>query len=410
MTGKCSPALRVVVAHNRYQFAGGEDSVVRNEIEMLRSSGHEVRNFEAENRTIRGPVAEIAAAASLFHSPNSRRKMTELIREFRPDVLHVHNWFPLLSPSIHRAAAEAGVPVVQALHNFRMVCANSALFRDGRICHDCLGKPLALDPIFHACYRGNRAASAAVAAGFAYHRFAGTWDAVTLFLAVSEFQRELLVRGGVGAAKTVVKPNFVRDGGVGDGRGGHVLFAGRLTAEKGIRTVLHAWESNRKLPLLKIMGDGPLADEVRTRAAQLQHVEYLGQQPQESAAEAMRGAAFLLFASECYEALPLVMLEAFSCGTPVLAAALPSVMDMVRDGDTGLRFQAGDAADLATKVFEMISIPERYAAMRARCRSEYERKYSEQINYRRLMEIYGMAMAERERGNVPARHLTATCA
>ncbi len=207
------------------------------------------------------------------------------------------------------------MPVVQTLHNFRMVCANATLFRDGRICDDCVGRAVPLGAVLHGCYAESRTGSALVSAAFTYHRAVGTWEGVSVFIALTEFQRRLLVRGGVDAAKTIVKPNFVRESSdAGDGSGGYALFAGRLTVEKGIRTVLRAWEENAGLPPLKIMGDGPLADEVRARAIRTPGVEYLGQQSSEEVRAAMGEAQFLVFPSECHEAFGLSVVEAFSRG------------------------------------------------------------------------------------------------
>jgi glycosyltransferase involved in cell wall biosynthesis len=387
--------MRVLVTHNRYRFSGGEDSVVQNEVEMLRAAGHEVAMLEADNRTIEGPLATIAAAGSVFHSAHSRRRAESLLQEFHPDVMHVHNWFPLLSPSVITACAKRRVPVVQTLHNFRMVCAGASLFRNGRICCDCIGQRLPLAPVLHGCYTGSRAGSAVVAAAFAWHRLAHTWNDVSIFIALTEFQRELLVRGGVDAAKTVVKPNFVGGRGgksAGKGRGGYALFAGRLVPEKGIRTVLRAWEENAHLPRLKIMGDGPLSIEVRARAMRLPHVEFLGQQSRFAVAEAMADARLLVFASECYEPFALVILEALAAGTPVVAADLPSIAELVEEGETGLHFVPGDARDLTAKISTISVETPAYHAMRRRCRATYEQRYSEAINYPLLMDIYRRAV------------------
>jgi glycosyltransferase involved in cell wall biosynthesis len=388
--------MRIVMAHNRYKYAGGEDSVMAAEVEMLRSAGHEVELLEADNKIIEGTLAKIAAAGSLFHSPVFSRRMAELIRTFRPEIVHIHNWFPLLSPSIISTAYAARVPVVQTLHNFRMFCANSGLYRDGRVCLDCAGKVLPLDGVVHGCYSGSRVGSALVTAAFSYHRLAGTWAGVSTFIAVSDLQRELLIRGGMNPAQIVVKPNFVKDPGKpGDGLGGYALFVGRVSAQKGIRTVLKAWEEHRLTVPLKIMGDGPLADEVRDRASQLASVEYLGQRTASEVAAAMGAARFLIFASESYEPLASTILEAFSQGTPVLAASVESINDLVKEGVTGLQFAAGDAGDLAAKTNQLSLDTPGYRDMRRNCRSLYEERYTEPQNYRMLSDIYARAIESR---------------
>jgi glycosyltransferase involved in cell wall biosynthesis len=390
------PDMRIVVAHNRYKYAGGEDAVMAAEVEMLRCAGHEVELLGADNRTIDGMVAKIAAAGSLFHSPGSSRRMGELIQTFRPDIVHIHNWFPLLSPSIISVACAAGVPVVQTLHNFRMFCANSSLYRDGRVCLDCAGKALPMGGVVHRCYSGSRVGSALVTAAFSYHRLAGTWDGISTFIAVSDFQRELLIRGGMNSAQIVVKPNFVRDPGEpGQGNGGYALFVGRVTAQKGIRTVLQAWEEYRPAMPLKIMGDGPLANEVRDRVSRLACVEYLGQRTASEVSSAMGAARFLIFASESYEPLGLTIVEAFSRGTPVLAARLESMNDLVKDGLTGLQFNVGDAADLAAKADQLFADTQGYCDLRCNCRRVYEERYTESQNYRMLSAIYAQAIGSK---------------
>lgn len=381
--------MRVLVAHNRYQFAGGEDSVVRVETAMLRERGHSVELLEADNHAIANTRTKLLAVASLFGSSESYARMRERIDVFRPDVVHLHNWFPLLSPSVVRAAADAHVPVVHTLHNFRMVCAGGSLYRDGTVCHQCVGKSLPLGPIAHGCYRGSRTGSAAVSAAFAYHRAAGTWDGVTTFIALTEFQRDLLVQGGVDAKRLVIKPNFARDrGGAGRGDGGYALFVGRLTQEKGIRTALDAWEKHDIGVPLRIMGDGPLADEVQQRASVLRRIEYLGQRSPEEVDAAMANALCLVFPSVCYEPFALTIIEAFARGTPVVAARLDSILGLVREAETGYTFPPGDESALADAIRGLHENVEAQQTMRATCRAFYESSYTEETNYRLLMQVY----------------------
>jgi glycosyltransferase involved in cell wall biosynthesis len=371
---------------------------MRSEVDMLRSAGHQIELFVADNATIQSQSDKIVAAASLFHSSRSNRRLAELLDAFHPDILHIHNWFPLLSPSIIATARDADVPVVQTLHNFRMLCANGILYRDGKLCHECVNKMLPLGGLIHGCYSESRLGSALISAAFSYHRLTHTWDDVSTFIAVSEFQRGLLVRGGLHPDRIVVKPNFVkRTGEPGDGGGGYALFVGRLTPEKGIRTVLKAWEENKVSLPLRILGTGPLADEVRERAARLPDVEYLGHQSMPEVYAAMGSAKFLIFSSEWYEPFPLTIVEAFSQGTPVLAAHLASNAMLVKDGQTGLRFKPGDADDLAAKAKSLLADTSNYRAMRRQCRSTYEEHYTEQHNYKSLIDIYTTAIEANHR-------------
>jgi glycosyltransferase involved in cell wall biosynthesis len=396
--------MRIAVAHNRYKYAGGEDTVRRAEIEMLRDAGHEVFLFEVDNSVIQNTADKIVAAASLFHSHRSSVQMADFLRKTRPDILHIHNWFPLLSPAVISVAKAAGVPVVQTLHNFRMLCCNALLYRDGKICHQCVGKSLPLSGALHGCYSQSRLGSALVTAAFSYHRFANTWDGVSKFIALTEFHRSMLAQGGIDPARIMVKPNFVKDSGmVGEGNGGYALFVGRLIPEKGIRTVLQAWEQHAVPIPLRIMGDGPLADEVRSRAARLKSVEYLGQRSPAEIYAALDGARFLIFSSECYDPFSLTIVEAYSRGTPVLGTDIESTADLVQPGRTGLRFIPGDARDLAAKAALLISGTEDYPSLRQRCRSFYEERYTDKINYRLLLDIYSRAFVS---DRAPAKYPT----
>jgi glycosyltransferase involved in cell wall biosynthesis len=230
---------------------------------------------------------------------------------------------------------------------------------------------------------------------------AHTWDGISTFIALSEFQRELLVRGGLDARQIVVKPNFVKQPGVaGEGSGGYALFVGRLTPEKGIRTVLKAWERNALPMPLKIMGDGPLADEVSRKAAGLPLVEYLGQRSTPEIYAAMADARFLIFSSEWYEPFALTIVESFSLGTPVLAADLPSIAELVRNWQTGLRFNPCDANDLVAKASLLLADKVGYQEMRRNCRSIYEQRYTDKVNYKLLMDIYNQTI-----DSAHARHI-----
>lgn len=389
--------MRILIAHNRYQIGGGEDAVVRDETEMLRQRGHSVEVLEQDNDAIQGLSGKLTASASIFYSARSRDRMKQAIRKSQPEIVHIHNWFPMLSPSIVLEADAAATPVVQTLHNFRMLCANSMLFRDGVVCTDCVGKPLPLDGVLHGCYRGSRLGSAIVTAAYAFHRLAHTWDAVDLFIAVSGFQREILLQGGLPAEKVVVKPNFV----VSDTWEAErktedfALFVGRLSPEKGIGTLLAAWDTG-KIPLrLKIVGQGPMADQVRACAAGNAKVEYLGLQPSGRVYSEMAKARFLVFPSEWFEGLSRTVIEAFSQGTPVLAADLGAVSELVEEGITGYRFPPGNVASLVAAA-QRFPEGESYRQMRLSCRNLYLSRFTAAINYTRLIEIYAQAIAIRK--------------
>jgi len=390
--------MRILLTHNSYQFSGGEDAVVRDEVELLRRRGHSVELLEQDNDAIQGLRGKLIAATSVFYSARSRERMKQAIQDFRPEILHVHNWFPMLSPSVILEADQSGVPIVQTLHNFRMLCANALLYRDGGVCTDCVGKMLPLDGIVHGCYRGSRAGSAIVTAAYAFHRLAHTWDRVDLFIAVSDFEREILVRGGLPAERMVVKPNFVGlDTWKAERKAEDVaLFVGRLSPEKGIGTLLSAWKTGRMHLGLKIIGDGPMADQVRSYSAGNAGVEYLGAQPQDSVYREMAKAKFLVFPSEWFETFGLTSVEAFAQGTPVLAADLGAVRELVVEGVTGYRFAPGHVDALISGAHRFSGGGE-YEQMRANCRALFLSRFTADINYSLLTEVYSRAIAIRRR-------------
>lgn len=381
--------MRVLLLHNRYQQAGGECVAVQAERELLESHGHEVNLIEADNSLIVGFGGRVKAALGTIYSPAARANVAKRVASFQPDVAHVHNFFPLFSPSIYYACHEAGIPVVQTLHNYRVICPNAQLLRGGKVCEDCVGKGVPWPGVLHACYRGSRAGTAAVAAMATVHRWIGTWNnMVSAFIALTSFSREKLVQGGIAAQKVFVKPNFVpAPEVVGNGRGGFALFVGRLTPEKGIAALLSVWGSTKRTVPLKVAGDGPLGGEV-AKIASGAHIEYLGAQPREKIQELMREAAFLVFPSIWYEGLPMVIIEAFSVGLPVLASNLGSMASVVEHGRTGLHFRPRDAEDLAAKVEWTLANPEKLDRMRREARAEYLAKYTPERNYEMLMRVY----------------------
>ena len=395
--------MRVIVAHNKYQHGGGEDAVVRDEIEMLQQHGHSVELLEQNNDTIHGIRGKLIASSSVFYSASSRIRINKMINNFCPDIMHVHNWFPLLSPSSIWEAYAAGVPVVQTLHNYRMLCANALLYRNGAVCTDCLGKSFPIDGIVHGCYRDSRAGSAIVTAAYAFHRLIHTWERVNLFIAVSDFEREILVRGGLPAAKVVVKPHFVgmAPWNAGINTDDVALYVGRLSPEKGIRTLLSAWNSGKVKLRLKIIGDGPLADEVRSCAASNQRVEYLGSRLPDDVYREIAKSKFLVWPSECYETFGRTVVEAFSQGTPVLAADIGCMRELVEEGVAGYLFPPGNVDALVAGSFNFTYGVE-YERMRTNCRSQFLHKFSAEINYPLLMDIYSRAIEIRKMRRIPS--------
>lgn len=384
--------LRVLVVHNRYLQRGGEDSVVDSEIQLLRDHGHPVELFERSSEALSS--SPLVMAKELVWNGSVQRELADALARFEPDVVHVHNTFPLISPAAYWAADAARVPVVQTLHNFRLMCLNAMFLRDGKVCEDCMGQ-LPWRGVARACYRGSRSASAALAGMLTLHRGLGTYrNKVARHIALNEFCRDKFIEGGLPAECVVVKPNFVdfelpqalpRAG---------LLFVGRLSAEKGLATLA---EAIAMLPAvqLRVAGDGPEAGLLDGVAG----VTRLGSLPSEAVRHEMNRAAALVVPSIWYETFGLVVIEAFACGTPVIVSRIGALARLVREGETGLLFEPGNPRDLADKIAWAQANSERMAEMGRNARAQYEAEFSAEVNYLRLMEIYGDAIAERGEKN-----------
>ena len=392
--------MKILAVHNRYQRPGGEDQVFVEETALLESRNHRVLRWEVHNDQV-GHTSRLSLAKDTVWNTSAYRELRALIRRERPDVVHFHNTLPLISPAGYYAARAEGVPVVQTLHNYRLLCPVALFFRDGRVCEDCMGKAVPWPGVVHGCYRGSRAASGVVATMLTVHRALRTWtEMVDVYVALTGFARDKFVEGGLPAGKIVVKPNFVApDPGQGQGGGGYALFVGRLAPEKGTGTMLAAWDRPETSIPLKIVGDGPSKDRVARAAATRPDVEWLGHRPVAEVHRLMRDADMLIFPSEWYETFGRVAAEAFAAGTPVVASDIGAVAGLVDHGRTGLKFRPGDPEDLAAQVGWLLSQPAQLRRMRREARAEFEARYTAESNYPKLMEIYRSAL---ERKKVPA--------
>ena len=389
--------MRVLLLHNRYRVRGGEDAVVDLECEMLRGAGLTVDLLEVSNDEIAGAAQMIQTALAVPYSLSARHLVSARIRAFQPDIVHVHNFFPALSPSVYDACRAALVPVVQTLHNYRLVCANALLFRDGHTCTECLGRTLLLPAIRYGCYRGSKAGSAAVAAMIGIHRVRRTWvERVERFIVLTEFARELFANYAyIPAKKISVKPNSAPDPGVGSGAGGYALYIGRLSPEKGIETLLAAAAKGEGLGMpLKIAGSGPLQAKVEAQCVPGK-VEYVGLQDPAGVRRLMLEARALLIPSLWYEGLPMVVPEAFGAGLPIIASRLGALETLVEDGGNGLLVEARNPAALALAVRRIAADQNFEQGLRRRARATYEAVYRPEANLRTLLDIYEQAVAVR---------------
>ncbi len=390
--------MKILMVHNFYQQAGGEDVVFAAEKDLLRQHGHEVIEFTAHNDQVE-QMDKLKLATNTLWSREYKQKLTALIAQTRPDIAHFHNTFMVISPAAYYACREAGIPIIQTLHNYRLFCLNATFYRDNHVCEDCLGKFFPLPGVIHACYRDSKVVSGVVASMLTTHRALGTWTRVIdRYIALTEFARDKFVEAGLPAEKLCVKPNFLKDDpGLGQHQGRYMIFVGRLTAEKGIMTLLEAWKNNPDIPL-KIVGDGPLMEEVRAFVAahQLTSVEIMGRQKREDTLALIQNAYALLFPSQWYEGMPMTIIEAFACGTPVIGSELGSVAAVIADGRNGLRFEPGNPLDLAEKARALWTKDQLAADLGQAARNDYEHYYTAENNYTQLLQIYTDVLQRRQ--------------
>jgi glycosyltransferase involved in cell wall biosynthesis len=390
--------MKILLVHNSYREAGGEDVVFESERLLLERNGHTVIPYVRSNMELQDAsfLERIAIVPRMAWSSKSHHEFAAILEAECPDIVHVHNTFMVISPSIFTACSGRNVPVVQTLHNFRLLCPAGSFFRDGAICKECVDQNL-LQSVFHGCYRNSRGATVAVALTLALHRALDTWrTSVTLFIALTEFAKEKFIAVGFPPDKFVVKPNFVDpDPCERQGAGEYAVYVGRLSEEKGLRVLLNAWG---KLPArypLQIVGEGPdrAVLESHARELQLSGITFRGRLSRQEAIETVKGARFMIVPSKLYEMFPMCIVESFACGTPVLCSRLGGLPEIVEDRLTGSHFNPGDAQDLARTVEWAWNHPQELARMGYAARRKYETAYTAKQNYMHLMGIYEQARA-----------------
>lgn len=395
--------MRVLLVHNYYQHAGGEDTVLRNEEALLREHGHEVKLYTVSNNLITGFWSKLKTAWQTSYSRTARKSFLKELEIVKPDIVHVHNFFPLLSPSIFDACKDADTPVVMTLHNYRLISPNAMLMYNGHMDEQSIQES-AYRCALHGCYRNSRMQTLLVAHMIETHRHRRTWEAkVDRFIALTNFAKQKFVEGGIPARKIVVKPNFVsipykkgkltmglqNESPQNDKRTA-ALYVGRISSEKGISTLINAWKYI-DIPL-RIIGDGPMLDDIKKE--RLSTITVLGRLSTHRVIEEMQSARFLIIPSEWYEGFPMVVVEAFAQGLPVISSRLGGLAEIVQDRVTGLHFEAGNAADLHKKVEWMDKNPEARHLMSENARRVYEEKYTPEENYRQLIAIYEEVVKE----------------
>jgi glycosyltransferase involved in cell wall biosynthesis len=382
--------------HNRYQYRGGEDFVFEVESDMLSRNGHAVKQLVFDNKEIKTGLDKMMLALKGVYNSGSAKKIENTIRQFKPDIIHVHNFFPLVSPAVFFVANKYNIPTVVTLHNFRLICPSATLYFNGRIYEENIHKLIPLDAILKGVYRNSRIQTAGLAAITTIHNLMGTWkNRVSKFIVLTEFAKQKFLASALRVSEDqfAIKPNFVEDHGFGeaDKREDFFLMVGRLSEEKGIDTLLAACNlGNFKLV---IMGDGPLKNQVEKAAANNSNIRYMGFQDKVVIHEYLKRCRALLFPSVWYEGLSIVLLEALSMGTPLIASRLGSMAEVLTDHVNGLHFEPGNAIDLLSKINALSNDSTLAGKLGANARKSYFELYTPEVNYKILLDIYTQLLA-----------------
>lgn len=391
--------MKSTLVHNHYSSStpSGENQVFEAEKSLLEKHGHPVTTFTRHSDEIikKGAKGKIHGALSTPWNFFTNGSITHVLDRFQPDIVHVHNTFPLISPAIFHAIGKRAARVL-TLHNYRLYCPAAIPMRDGKVCTECLDKRSPMPAMIHGCYRGSRAATLPLAFSVGLHRALGTWTKqVDAFICLSEFQRELMIEAGLPREKVHVKPNFYPgnpDVVAWPERKPYVVFAGRLTAEKGVVNLIRAWQAwGISAPELRLVGDGELRPELERMADGLP-VRFLGQLPADKAQAEIASASLQILPSEWFEGFPMVVREAFAFGTPTAVSDIGPLPSIVENGKSGIVFQPANPQSLLQEVRTAWETPGLLKHLGQGARAEFEGKYTEEANYATLMEIYHKAI------------------
>jgi len=399
--------MKILLVHNLYKQPGGENVVFESEGELLSRYGHFVERLVFDNSTIRTFVDRLLSGLKVIYNPESARRLKEKISHFNPDIIHVHNFIPLISPSVFFVAKKFNIPIILTLHNYRLICPSATLVYKGKIYERSIRTVFPLDAIIKGVYRNSMLETAAIATMVTLHNLIGTWRTkVDFFVALSNFAKVKFKTSALAIPEEllVVKSNFVPDFGVGHSeRDDDLLFVGRLVEEKGIRVLL---KSATLLPFkLTIIGDGPMRKLVTKAASTNRNIRYLGFQDKVTIARHMKKCKALIFPSIWYEGFPLTILEAFSTSTLVIASRLGAMAEIIQDGVNGLLFEAGNEKALVDKIIEVDAKPDHAKQLADNARLNYLTHYTPEKNYGLLMGIYNKALSHKhQEQNKVAQH------
>lgn len=388
--------MKILIIHNKYKIEGGEDIAVEMDIKLLNKHNHTVLEYFRDNRNIKSIIDKIKVFARIVYSVDEREKIKHILEKEKPDIVHVHNIFPLVTPSVYDACYEKKVPVVQTLHNYRIVCVNGLFLRNGKVCEECLKGSL-LSAVKYRCYKNSVLGSVATARMVSHHKMKQTWNKkVDGFIALTDFSKKKFVEYGLQDNKIYTKSNYIPDDANAFARKEiedtemdevYAIYVGRLSEEKGISVLLDAWKKIQGWKL-KIVGDGPLKEYVVKNSKNNDLVEYLGKKSNIEVHKLLLKAKVFILPSICYEGFPIVVLESFSKGVPIISSNLGSLASIIEHKKNGLLFNVMDTNDLVSKIVELFSDKLLYQNMVNNILKNCSKQYSEKGNYNQLMSIY----------------------
>ena len=391
--------MKILQLHNLYIYEGGEDTVVELEKNLLIDHSHSVFQLKRENKNeIKNFVDKLSVAKNLSYSNYSKELVNKEIKKVRPNIVHVHNFFPLWTTSIFDACIDNNIPVVLTLHNYRTICANGLFFRKNEVCEKCLNHS-SYYSVLYGCYQNSRFKSIPVAKMIADNQKKNVWEnKINRFIVFTNFAKNKYIQANFPKSKIRVKPNYnptqILPTKINEDLKKNCIYVGRISEEKGITTLLKAWK-NINFPL-KIFGDGPIKHQIEKNQS---NITFLGHQPKNIIIEEMKLAKFLIFPSECYEGFPMTILESFASKLLVLASNIGSVCEIVKNLHNGILFEPGNIIDLREKINWILTNPEECEKIKQNALNEFSLKYSKERNYELLIKISKEAMEDQSHGD-----------
>ncbi|GMG72638.1 glycosyltransferase family 4 protein [Priestia megaterium] len=384
--------MKILYVHNYYQLDGGEDKVVEEEIKLLKQNGLEVNKYSVDNKDIeiRSFTKKVKLALNTIWSQTEYGRLTDYISKEKPDIVHFHNTFPLLSPSVYYVCQKMNIPVIQTLHNYRLGCPSAMLLRNNEVCEKCISGSL-LNSVKYGCYRNSRVQTVPLSTMLYTHRFLNTWNnKVDKYIALTNFAKEKFIQIGLNEDKITVKPNFIEKHiEVGIKKEDQVTFVGRISKEKGLHLLLAAWSKvgSKVNTKLNVIGDGPLRKELESKYQHLSNVNFLGKLDSKDVLSYMSKSKYIIVPSIWYEGFPMTIIESYSVNTPVISSNIGSLKEVVINEVTGFHFENNNINSLENTLKKALHYSD-YDKLQRNINEQYEKKYTPSANFKMLINIY----------------------